>query len=49
MRFLAHVGLARSEEHILRIVAGGMTIDEILADHPHLPPDDITPADFAAD
>lgn len=28
-------------EHILRKLAGGMTIDEILADHPHLSPDDI--------
>lgn len=37
-------------EHILRKLAGGMTIDEILADHPHLTPDDIYAAiDFAAD
>ena len=37
-------------EHILRKLAGGMTIDEILADHPHLSPDDIYAAvAFAAD
>ncbi|MBC7225723.1 MAG: DUF433 domain-containing protein [Thermoflexales bacterium] len=37
-------------EHILRKLAGGMTVDEILADHPHLTPDDIYAAiDFAAD
>lgn len=37
-------------EHILRKLAGGMTIEEILADHPHLTPDDIYAAiDFAAD
>jgi len=28
-------------EHILRKLAGEMTIGEILADHPHLTPDDI--------
>jgi uncharacterized protein (DUF433 family) len=28
-------------EHILRKLAGGMTIGEILADHPHLTPEDI--------
>ena len=37
-------------EHILRKLAGGMTIDEILADHPHLTPDDVyAAAAFAAD
>jgi len=37
-------------EHVLRKLAGGMTIDEILADHPHLTPDDIyAAAAFAAD
>jgi len=37
-------------EHILRKLAGGMTVDEILADHPHLAPDDIYAATaFAAD
>ena len=37
-------------EHILRKLAGEMTIDEILADHPHLTLDDIyAAAAFAAD
>jgi uncharacterized protein (DUF433 family) len=37
-------------EHILRKLAGGMTIDEILTDHPHLTPDDVyAAAAFAAD
>lgn len=37
-------------EHILRKLAGGMTIGEILADHPHLKPEDIFAAQqFAAD
>ena len=37
-------------EHILRKLAGGMTIEEILADHPHLTPDDVyAAATFAAD
>ena len=37
-------------EHILRKLAGGMTIEEIIADHPHLKPEDILAAqDFAAD
>ena len=37
-------------EHILRKLAGGMTVQEILADHPHLVPDDIyAAAAFAAD
>ena len=37
-------------EHILRKLAGGMTIAEILADHPHLTPDDVyAAAAFAAD
>lgn len=37
-------------EHLLRKLAGGMTVDEILTDHPHLTPDDIyAAAAFAAD
>ena len=37
-------------EHVLRKLAGEMTIDEILADHPHLTSDDIyAAAAFAAD
>jgi uncharacterized protein (DUF433 family) len=37
-------------EHILRKLAGGMTIPEILEDHPHLAPDDVyAAAAFAAD
>ena len=37
-------------EHILRKLAGGMTVHEIIADHPHLVPDDIyAAAAFAAD
>jgi uncharacterized protein (DUF433 family) len=37
-------------EQILRKLAGQMTVDEILADHPHLVPDDIyAAAAFAAD
>jgi uncharacterized protein (DUF433 family) len=37
-------------EHILRKLAGGMTIDEILTDHLHLTPDDVyAAAAFAAD
>jgi len=37
-------------EHILRKLAGGMTIEEIIADHPHLKPEDIFAAQqFAAD
>ncbi len=37
-------------EHILRKVAGGMTVAEILDDHPHLEPDDVYAATaFAAD
>jgi uncharacterized protein (DUF433 family) len=37
-------------EHILRKLAGGMTIDEILTDHPYLTPDDVyAAAAFAAD
>jgi len=37
-------------ENVLRKLAGGMTIDEILAGHPHLTPDDIyAAAAFAAD
>ena len=37
-------------EHVLRKLAGGMMIDEILADHPHIAPDDIYAAlAFVAD
>jgi uncharacterized protein (DUF433 family) len=37
-------------EQILRKLAGGMTIAEIIADHPHLTRDDILIAqEFAAD
>lgn len=37
-------------EHVLRKLAGEMSIDEILADHPHLTSDDIyAAAAFAAD
>ena len=37
-------------EHILRKLSGGMTIDEIIADHPHLKQEDIFAAqEFAAD
>lgn len=37
-------------EQILRKLAGRMTVEEILSDHPHLTPDDIyAAAAFAAD
>jgi uncharacterized protein (DUF433 family) len=37
-------------EHILRKLGGGLTIDEILGDHPHLAREDILAAqEFAAD
>jgi len=37
-------------EHLLRKLAGGMTFEEILHDHPHLTPDDIFAAQkYAAD
>ena len=37
-------------ELVLRKLAGGLTVDEILTDHPHLVPDDIyAAAAFAAD
>lgn len=37
-------------EQILRKLAGGMTVKEIIADHPHIKPEDILAAqDFAAD
>ena len=37
-------------EHILRKLAGGMTVNEIIADHPHLTPQDVyAAAAFAAD
>ncbi|MEJ5311086.1 MAG: DUF433 domain-containing protein [Anaerolineae bacterium] len=37
-------------EHLLRKLAGGMWVEQILRDHPHLTPDDIyAAAAFAAD
>lgn len=36
-------------EHILRKLAGGMTIEEIIADHPHLTAEDIAAAPTASD
>jgi len=37
-------------EAILRKLAGGMTVTEIITDHPHLTPDDVYAATaFAAD
>ena len=37
-------------EQILRKLSGGMTIQEIIKDHPHLKPEDIFAAqEFAAD
>jgi uncharacterized protein (DUF433 family) len=37
-------------EQIMRKLAGGMTIEEIITDHPHLTREDILAADeFAAD
>ncbi len=37
-------------EQVLRKLAGGMTAEEIIADHPHLKPEDIFAAqEFAAD
>ena len=37
-------------EQILRKLAGGMSVKEIMVDHPHLVPDDIyTAVAFAAD
>ena len=37
-------------EHVLRKLAGGMTVEQIITDHPHLTPDDIyAAAAFAAD
>ena len=37
-------------EMILRKLAGGMSVEEILKDHPHLTPDDVyAAAAFAAD
>jgi len=37
-------------EHILRKLAGGMTLEEIIKDHPHLKLEDILAAqEFAAD
>ena len=36
-------------EHILRKLAGGMTVEEIITDHPHLKKEDILAAqEFAA-
>ena len=37
-------------EHILRKLAAGMVVSEILVDHPHLTPDDVyAAAAYAAD
>ena len=37
-------------EQILRKLAGGMTVDQIIVDHPHLTPEDVYAAvAFAAD
>jgi uncharacterized protein (DUF433 family) len=37
-------------EQILRKLAGGMTVDQIIADHPHLTPEDVYAAvAFASD
>ena len=37
-------------EQVLRKLAGGMTVEEIIADHPHLKPEDILAAqEFGAD
>jgi len=37
-------------EHILRKLAGGMTVEEIITDHPHLTPEDVFAAqEFVAD
>ena len=37
-------------EHVLRKLSGGMTIEEIIADHPHIKREDIFAAQkFAAD
>ena len=44
------IGTRITVEHILRKLAGGMTPEEILEDHPHLKLDDILAAqEFAAD
>jgi uncharacterized protein (DUF433 family) len=44
------IGTRITVEHILRKLAGGMTVGEILADHPHLTADDVyAAAAFAAD
>jgi len=37
-------------EQVLRKLAGGMSVEEIISDHPHLNPEDIFAAqEFAAD
>lgn len=37
-------------EHVLRKLSGGMTIEEIIADHPHIKREDILAVqEFAAD
>lgn len=37
-------------EHVLRKLASGMSIEEIIKDHPHLKPEDILASqEFAAD
>ena len=43
-------GTRITAELILRELAGGLTVDQIIADHPHLTPDDVyAAAAFAAD
>ena len=43
-------GTRITAELILRKLAGGLTVDQIIADHPHLTPDDVyAAAAFAAD
>jgi len=42
-------GIRVTVEQILRKLAGGMTVEEIITDHPHLKKEDILAAqDFAA-
>jgi len=37
-------------EHVLRKLSGGITVEEIIADHPHIKPEDTFAAqEFAAD
>ena len=44
------MGTRITVEHILRKLAAGLTVDEMVADHPHLTPEDIFAATaYAAD